>query len=177
MTDVPTPPADDVPPTQSGEHATDLLIPIHDGMTTPWALAERVRRSPDGGLIARTSPLGRRWREMSASAFRTQVREVAAGLVARGLEPGDTIVCNYLGQIWGGQVFDNSFDRGQPLSFQIGVGMVIRGWDEGLVGQRVGSRVLLSIPSELGYGSRGVPQAGIKGGDTLVFVTEILAVL
>ena len=71
----------------------------------------------------------------------------------------------------------HSFDRGQPLSFQIGVGMVIRGWDEGLVGQRVGSRVLLSIPSELGYGSRGVPQAGIKGGDTLVFVTEILAVL
>ena len=93
------------------------------------------------------------------------------------VEPGDTIVCNSLGQIWDGQVFDNSFDRGQPLSFQIGVGMVIRGWDEGLVGQRVGSRVLLSIPSELGYGSRGVPQAGIKGGDTLVFVTEILAVL
>ena len=91
MTDVPTPPADDVSPTQSGEHATDLLVPIHDGMTTPWALAERVRRSPDGGLIARTSPLGRRWREMSASAFRTQVREVAAGLVARGLELGDTI--------------------------------------------------------------------------------------
>ena len=93
------------------------------------------------------------------------------------VEHVDTIVCNYLGQIWDGQAFDNSFDRGQPLSFQIGVGMVIRGWDEGLVGQRVGSRVLLSIPSELGYGSRGVPQAGIKGGDTLVFVTEILAVL
>ena len=45
------------------------------------------------------------------------------------------------------------------------------------MGQRVGSRVLLSIPSELGYGDRGVPQAGIKGGDTLVFVTEILGVL
>ena len=55
--------------------------------------------------------------------------------------------------------------------------MVIRGWDDGLVGQRVGSRVLLSIPSELGYGERGVPQAGIKGGDTLVFVTEILGVM
>ena len=103
-----------------------------------------------------------------------QVLDAGDGQV---IEAGDTIVANYLGQIWGGQVFDNSFDRGQPLSFQIGVGMVIRGWDEGLVGQRVGSRVLLSIPSELGYGSRGVPQAGIKGGDTLVFVTEILAVL
>ncbi|WP_067781909.1 FKBP-type peptidyl-prolyl cis-trans isomerase [Actinomyces vulturis] len=93
------------------------------------------------------------------------------------VEAGDTIVCHYLGQSWDGDVFDNSYDRGQPLSFQIGVGMVIRGWDDGLVGQRVGSRVLLSIPSELGYGDRGVPQAGIKGGDTLVFVTEILGVM
>ena len=93
------------------------------------------------------------------------------------VEAGDHIVCHYLGQSWGGDVFDNSYDRGAPLDFQIGVGMVIRGWDDGLVGQRVGSRVLLSIPSELGYGDRGVPQAGIKGGDTLVFVTEILGVM
>ncbi|WP_099331687.1 FKBP-type peptidyl-prolyl cis-trans isomerase [Actinomyces minihominis] len=90
------------------------------------------------------------------------------------VEAGDTIVCNYLGQSWNGSVFDNSYDRGAPLDFGIGVGMVIAGWDEGLVGQRVGSRVLLSIPSELGYGPRGVPQAGIAGGATLVFVTDIL---
>ena len=113
-------------------------------------------------------------RPEAPEGLQVQVLDAGDGQI---VEPGDTIVCNYLGQIWDGQVFDNSFDRGQPLSFQIGVGMVIRGWDEGLVGQRVGSRVLLSIPSELGYGSRGVPQAGIKGGDTLVFVTEILAVL
>lgn len=92
------------------------------------------------------------------------------------VEAGDQIICNYLGQVWGGDVFDNSFDRGQALDFQIGVGMVIRGWDDGLVGQRVGSRVLLSIPSDLGYGDFGVPQAGIKGGDTLVFVTDILGI-
>ena len=92
------------------------------------------------------------------------------------VEPGDEIICNYLGQVWGGDVFDNSYDRGQALDFQIGVGMVIRGWDDGLVGQRVGSRVLLSIPSELGSGDRGVPQAGIRGGDTLVFVTDILGI-
>ncbi|MBB6335241.1 FKBP-type peptidyl-prolyl cis-trans isomerase [Schaalia hyovaginalis] len=92
------------------------------------------------------------------------------------VEPGDTIHCHYLGQVFGGGVFDNSYDRRQALSFQIGVGMVIRGWDDGLVGQRVGSRVLLSIPPEYGYGARGVPQAGIGGGDTLVFVTDILGV-
>ena len=73
-------------------------------------------------------------------------------------------------------MFDNSYDRGQPLSFPIGVGMVISGWDQGLVGQRVGSRVLLSIPPEFGYGSRGVPQAGIGGEDTLVFVVDIIDV-
>ena len=92
------------------------------------------------------------------------------------VEPGDTIHCHYLGQVWDGNVFDNSYDRGAPLSFQIGVGMVIPGWDEGLVGKRVGDRVLLSIPAELGYGERGVPQAGIPGGATLVFVTDILGV-
>ena len=91
MTDASARPADSGPSASLEEHATELLVPVHNGMTTPWALAERVRRNPDGGLIARKSPLGRRWREMSASAFRTQVREVAAGLVARGLQPGDAV--------------------------------------------------------------------------------------
>lgn len=92
------------------------------------------------------------------------------------VEAGDIVQCDYLGQVWNGGVFDNSYDRGEPLEFTVGVGMVIAGWDQGLVGQRVGSRVLLSIPSELGYGDRGVPQAGIRGGDTLVFVTDIVGV-
>ncbi len=90
------------------------------------------------------------------------------------VEPGQEIVVNYLGQTWAGHVFDNSYDRGQPLTFPIGVGMVIGGWDEGLVGQQIGSRVLLSIPPEYGYGERGVPQVGISGTDTLVFVVDIL---
>jgi peptidylprolyl isomerase len=90
------------------------------------------------------------------------------------VEAGDNIEVHYLGQAWNGGVFDNSYDRRSSISFGIGVGQVIAGWDEGLVGQQVGSRVLLSIPSHLGYGDRGVPQAGIKGGDTLVFVVDIV---
>lgn len=90
------------------------------------------------------------------------------------VKAGDMLSCHYLGQLWNGQIFDSSFDRGEPLVFQIGVGMVIEGWDQGLIGQRAGSRVLLSIPSDLGYGPAGVPQAGIGGEDTLVFVTDIL---
>ncbi|GAA4421989.1 FKBP-type peptidyl-prolyl cis-trans isomerase [Georgenia halophila] len=92
------------------------------------------------------------------------------------VQAGDTIVVNYLGQTWGGQVFDNSYDRGDTLNFPVGTGQVIGGFDEGLTGQQIGSRVLLSVPPEHGYGPRGVPQAGIKGTDTLVFVVDVVGV-
>ncbi|QTE28862.1 FKBP-type peptidyl-prolyl cis-trans isomerase [Pengzhenrongella sicca] len=92
------------------------------------------------------------------------------------VEAGDDLVVNYLGQTWGGHVFDNSYDRGSSINFPIGVGAVIAGWDQGLVGQQIGARVLLSIPPHHGYGPRGMPQARIKGTDTLVFVVDILAV-
>lgn len=87
---------------------------------------------------------------------------------------GDNIVVHYLGQSWGGQIFDNSYDRGAPIDFPIGVGAVIGGWDQGLVGQPLGTRLIMSIPPELGYGQRGVPQAGIAGGATLVFVVDLV---
>jgi len=90
------------------------------------------------------------------------------------VEAGDEIEVNYLGQVWGGRVFDSSYDRGAPVRFPIGVGAVIQGWDEALVGASVGSRVLISIPPELGYGPAGMPRAGIGGTDTLVFVVDVL---
>jgi len=89
---------------------------------------------------------------------------------------GQTLTAHYTGIIWpGGEQFDSSWDRGEPSDFQIGVGAVIPGWDEGLVGQTVGSQVLLVIPPEQGYGPDGNPDAGIAGTDTLVFVVDILA--
>lgn len=110
--------------------------------------------------------------------------EAPAGLHVHVIEEGDgpvvakgrEIEVNYHGEIWGGDVFDSSYFRGAPTSFPIGVGMVIAGWDEALVGKTVGSRVLISIPPEKGYGARGVPQAGIGGTDTLVFVVDIIGV-
>jgi peptidylprolyl isomerase len=106
--------------------------------------------------------------------------ELEVVVLSRGngdlVEAGDDLVVHYLGQSWGGHVFDNSYDRGSSIGFLIGVGAVIGGWDEGLVGQQIGSRVLLSVPPHLGYGDRGVPAAGIKGGDTLVFVVDIVGV-
>jgi peptidylprolyl isomerase len=92
------------------------------------------------------------------------------------VEKGQTIVVNYFGQVYKGDApFDSSFSRGAPTSFQIGVGAVVKGWDQALVGRAVGSRVLLSIPPDLGYGDKGNKDAGIKGTDTLYFVVDILA--
>jgi peptidylprolyl isomerase len=91
------------------------------------------------------------------------------------VEKGQTIVVNYLGQVYGGKApFDTSYS-GEPASFQIGAGKVVKGWDQGLVGRPVGSRVMLSIPPSLGYGKDGNKEAGIKGTDTLYFVVDILA--
>jgi FKBP-type peptidyl-prolyl cis-trans isomerase len=93
---------------------------------------------------------------------------------------GDTVVVQYTGVNWRtGQVFDASWKHGtngQPFGFTIGASpsQVIPGWDKGLVGQTVGSRILLVIPPADGYGKTGQSQAGIKGTDTLVFVVDIL---
>ncbi len=88
---------------------------------------------------------------------------------------GDFLVTNYLGQIWGGKVFDNSYDRKATSTFQIGRGKVVPGWDVALVGVKVGSRVMLSLPPSDGYGSTGSSGAGIKGTDTIVFVVDIVS--
>jgi peptidylprolyl isomerase len=88
---------------------------------------------------------------------------------------GQSITVHYTGVIWGsGKQFDSSWDRGTPADFTIGAGKVIPGWDSGLVGQTVGSQVLLVVPPDQGYGPKGNPQAGIAATDTLVFVVDIL---
>lgn len=90
---------------------------------------------------------------------------------------GQTVVTQYVGEIWRtGKVFDSSWSRDEPFGFTIGAtpSQVITGWDKGLVGQTVGSRVMLVVPPADGYGKTGSSQAGIKGTDTLVFVVDIL---
>jgi peptidylprolyl isomerase len=93
------------------------------------------------------------------------------------VEKGQTLWAHYTGVVWRtGKKFDSSHDRGLPAGFPIGVGKVIAGWDKALVGQKVGSRVLLSIPPALGYGAHGQSSVGIKGTDTLVFVVDLVGV-
>jgi FKBP-type peptidyl-prolyl cis-trans isomerase len=93
------------------------------------------------------------------------------------LTAGDYVVAQYVGYIWRtGKVFDSSWSRKTPFGFEIGASQaqVITGWNTGLEGQTVGSRVLLVIPPKDGYGSTGASSAGITGTDTLVFVVDIV---
>lgn len=88
---------------------------------------------------------------------------------------GQTVTVHYIGVIWGsGKQFDSSWDRGQSVDVPIGTGTVIKGWDEALVGQTVGSQLLVLVPPDKGYGTTGNTSAGISGTDTLVFVFDIL---
>lgn len=91
-------------------------------------------------------------------------------------ESGDTLTVQYVGVSYStGEQFDASFDRGEPFEFQLGAGMVIPGWDEGMEGMKVGGRRLLVIPPELGYGAQGAPPA-IGPNETLVFVIDLVEI-
>ena len=90
-----------------------------------------------------------------------------------GAASGDTITVNYTGKFQDGKVFDTSIGK-QPFSFTIGAGQVIRGWDEGLVGMKVGGTRLVAIPPELGYGANAVGQ--IPANSTLIFQVELVSI-
>ena len=88
---------------------------------------------------------------------------------------GSTVSAHYVGVAHStGEEFDASWNRGAPLDFRLGVGMVIAGWDQGIEGMKVGGRRRLTIPPHLAYGDRGAGGA-IKPGETLIFVVDILA--
>ena len=103
-------------------------------------------------------------------------------LVLEDLEVGDgteavaghDVIVHYVGVAWSnGRQFDASWDRGDTFDFRLGAGQVIQGWDAGVAGMKVGGRRRITIPPELGYGSRGAGGV-IKGGETLVFVVDLL---
>jgi len=89
---------------------------------------------------------------------------------------GDTVTVNYLGTLLDGSKFDSSYDRGVPFSFHLGAGEVIKGWDEGVAGMRVGGKRKLVIPPDLAYGNRSVGNGLIPANSTLVFEIELLKV-
>lgn len=108
--------------------------------------------------------------QTTASGLRYLDEKVGEGAV----RPGQQVAVHYTGWLTNGQKFDSSRDRGQPFTFQLGLGRVIRGWDEGVATMLLGGKRRLIIPSELGYGTQGAG-ALIPPGSTLIFDVELLS--
>lgn len=103
-----------------------------------------------------------------------QIEDIKQGEGAEA-KAGDNVTVHYVGTLTDGSKFDSSRDRGQGFRFRLGGGQVIKGWDQGVAGMKVGQLRKLTIPSDLAYGDRGFPPV-IPGGATLVFVVELLAI-
>ncbi|MFD3516505.1 FKBP-type peptidyl-prolyl cis-trans isomerase [Streptomyces sp. NPDC058657] len=96
------------------------------------------------------------------------------GAVAKA---GDYVKVHYVGVAFStGEEFDASWNRGNPLEFQLGAGQVIKGWDQGVQGMKVGGRRRLTIPAHLAYGDRGAGGGVIAPGETLIFVCDLMSV-
>eukprot|EP00878_Enallax_costatus_P004721 GHUV01004970.1.p1 GENE.GHUV01004970.1~~GHUV01004970.1.p1 ORF type:complete len:135 (+),score=38.19 GHUV01004970.1:82-486(+) len=94
---------------------------------------------------------------------------------SRKAKPGDTVHVHYTGRLTDGTKFDSSLDRNDPISFELGAGRVIKGWDQGISGMCVGEKRKLKIPPHLGYGDSGAGPT-IPGGATLIFDTELVKI-
>ena len=97
--------------------------------------------------------------------------KIGAGAAAQN---SDIVSVNYIGTLLDGTKFDSSYDRGQPFSFTLGQGQVIAGWDQGVLGMKVGGKRKLTIPPSLAYGERGM--GTIPPNATLIFEVELLAI-
>ncbi|HVM93131.1 MAG TPA: FKBP-type peptidyl-prolyl cis-trans isomerase [Terriglobales bacterium] len=100
--------------------------------------------------------------------------KVGTGAVAQA---GHKVKVHYTGWLTNGKKFDSSVDRGQPFEFMLGGGQVIKGWDEGVAGMKVGGKRQLRIPSDLAYGQRGAGNGLIPPNATLIFDVELIDVM
>ena len=105
----------------------------------------------------------------------TQIEDMTVGDGPEAVA-GKQVSVHYVGTLTDGTQFDSSRDRGQPFRFPLGAGRVIRGWDTGVEGMRVGGLRKLTIPPEEGYGARGTPGGPIPPNATLLFEVELLEV-
>jgi hypothetical protein len=132
-----------------------------------------VRRSLRWQIVSwQATPLMRKGKTVT-TASGLQYEDIVEGTGASP-QPGQTVVVHYTGTLENGTKFDSSVDRGQPFEFQIGVGRVIKGWDEGVMTMKVGGKRKLTIPAQLAYGSRAI--GPIPPNSTLLFDVELIGI-
>ena len=132
------------------------------------------------GARARSSASARAKAPCASAAATTTPSGLTYVVTRRGtgqqLKAGDVVSVHYTGLLTNGTKFDSSLDRGEPISFPLGAGRVIKGWDEGVALLRVGDQATLIIPSQLGYGARGAGGGAIPPDATLIFIVEVVGV-
>lgn len=165
-------------PTDSPSTGTsgEATAPTED---TPEETAEPPATEVDAVITSEGMPVPVEDGELVTLDFEgaTEPEELTVSVITEGdgkeVTREDMVVVDYAGQVWGSdETFDSSYERGAPSAFPLN--QVVQGWRDGLAGQKVGSRVVVSVPAELGYGPNGGnPQAGIGPDDTIVFVVDI----
>lgn len=134
-------------------------LPSVTPIVSPTSTASVQPSSQSGNMVTMTDGL--------------KVQDLTVGTGSE-VKPGDTVAVNYLGTLENGDKFDSSYDRNQPFVTQIGVGRVIKGWDKGIVGMKVGGKRKLIIPPGLGYGTQSA--GSIPPNSTLIFEVELVAI-
>lgn len=155
-----------------------LMLTVCAGVVVSQTRKTPVRRKTT--VVKRTIPA----KKPVAAAVTSPAMTTASGLTyivtqkgtGAQLKAGDTVSVHYTGLLTSGAKFDSSLDRGEPISFPLGAGRVIKGWDEGIQKLRVGDRAILYIPPALGYGARGAGNGAIPPDSTLIFIVEVVGV-
>lgn len=154
----------------NGQNASSINI------TPTPSLTEQNNQTPTTDIT--NSPTGKIDDNIASMSAKTtesglMVEDLVVGSGEEAIS-GSTVTVNYVGTLTNHVEFDSSYSRNEPFSFVLGSGEVIQGWDEGVIGMKVGGKRKLTIPPELGYGDR--PNGVIPGNSTLIFEIELLSV-
>jgi|CXWL01.1.fsa_nt_gi FKBP-type peptidyl-prolyl cis-trans isomerase len=148
-----------------------------------FALSEKIDSDTQGAVVSVTQNKEKGDAELEtalkdASTSKGELVKLVTDDVRIGLgaevKDGDTVTVHYIGTTQNGVRFDSSYERGEPFTFTVGGGMVIQGWEKGLIGMKVGGQRILVIPAEMAYGNRQV--GSIPANSPLVFAVELLSV-